>query len=101
MTIYRWLKWGGALGVALGLGLLSADARADAMCGGPKRRPDPPPSSSSSPPPKMGARDSGGEQERVASRPPYLPVELGMFGCMVVLGGAAGVASRGKKREEK
>ena len=71
------------------------------MCGGPRRRPDPPPSapaksSDFATPPPQGALDAS-SGERVASRPPMLPVELGMLGCMVVLGGAAGAASRGKR----
>jgi hypothetical protein len=94
-------QWWGAL-LALGFLFCSANARADAMCGGPKRRPDPaPPAPSSSGPfaqPPVGAvAPSSGD--RVAGRPPMLPVELGMLGCMVILGGAASAASRGKREE--
>jgi hypothetical protein len=106
MMLGKNARWGVLLGGALAVGLLSADARADAMCGGPRRRPDPPPpqptnSGFATPPPPLGALDQEAAGERVASRPPMLPVELGMLGCMVILGGAAGVSSRGKKGEKR
>lgn len=97
---------GALLGMIFTMSFLTADARADAMCGGPRRRPDPPPpqptnSGFATPPPPLGALDQEAAGERVASRPPMLPVELGMLGCMVILGGAAGVSSRGKKGEKR
>lgn len=101
MTFARNACQGVALGVLLGMSLLSAEVRADAMCGGPRRRPDPPPpqptnSNFATPPPPLGALEAPATG-RVASHQPALPIELGMLGCMVILGGAAGVSSRGKK----
>ncbi|MCS6902193.1 MAG: hypothetical protein RMJ98_05310, partial [Myxococcales bacterium] len=72
----------------------------------PHRRPDPPPSQPThsgfaTPPPPLGTFDSGASPERIASHAPLLPMELGMLGCMILLGGAAGVSSRGKKGDRK
>lgn len=84
------------------LALVSLDASADAMCGGPRRRPEPPPpqpsNSGFATPPPQGALDPSGDA-RTASRRPVMPVELGMLGGMVLLGSAAGLASRGKKKQ--
>lgn len=93
-------RWVTMMLFGVGLCAAAGDARADAMCGGPRRRPDPPPPASANPgfarPPPQGALAPAGDG-RLASRPPLLPVEVGMVGCMVLLGGAAGVSSRKKK----
>lgn len=73
------------------------------MCGGPRRPPPaPPPSTSSSPfakPPPQGALPASGDA-RVAQIDPTSPVELGMFGGMILLGGIAGLSSRRKGKGE-